>query len=38
LARAAAATSAAVLANTWSNPEDDVYGALWIRRRRPGHV
>jgi hypothetical protein len=23
LARAAAATSAAVLANTWSNPEDD---------------
>ena len=28
LARAAAATSAAVFANNWSNPEDDVYDEL----------
>ena len=28
LARTAAATSAAVFANNWSNPEDDVYDEL----------
>jgi len=28
LARAAAATSAAIFSNIWSNPDDDVYDAL----------
>jgi hypothetical protein len=38
LTRAAVVASASAFAAIWSNPEDDIYDALWVRRCRPGAV